>query len=117
MLTNLAVSVELFHTASGTTFADLVIDGHRETWPIRGTRFRSWLRRQYYEATGEAPSAQAIRSALDLYEARAQFDGPERAIHVRTAAHDGRIYLDLADDLWPRSKSAPTGGRLRRVRR
>jgi hypothetical protein len=60
MLANLKVDPELFHTADGTAFADLMIDGHRETWPIRGSRFRSWLRRPHYEATGEAPSAKAI---------------------------------------------------------
>src|SRR5262249_4916177 len=54
-------------------------------------------RRRYYEATGGAASAAEIRSALDLLEARAQFDGPERAIHVRIAEHAGHIYLDLAD--------------------
>ena len=78
---DLAARSELFHTASGTAFADLMIDGHRETWPIRGARFRSWLKRCYYEVTGGVPSAAAIRSALDLLEARAQFDGPQRAVH------------------------------------
>jgi hypothetical protein len=110
MLANLKVDSELFHTADGTAFADLMIDGQRENWPIRGTRFRSWLRRRHYEATAEAPSAEAIRSVLDLFEARAQFDGPQQAIHVRIAAHDGRIYLDLADDLW-RAVEIPAGGR------
>jgi hypothetical protein len=100
MLIDLTVRVELFHTASGAAFADLMIDGHRETWPVRGTRFRSWLRRRYYESTGEAPSAGAIRSALDSLEARAQFDAPLRTIHVRVAEHCGRIYLDLADEHW-----------------
>jgi hypothetical protein len=38
MLANLKVDPELFHTADGTAFADLMIDGHRETWPIRSTR-------------------------------------------------------------------------------
>ena len=41
---------------------------------------------------------QALYSALNLLEARAQFDGPERKVHVRVAEHDGRLYLDLADD-------------------
>ena len=40
MLINLAASAELFHTATGTAYADLVIDGHRETWPVRSPRFR-----------------------------------------------------------------------------
>ena len=76
MLSDLAVSAELFHTADGTAFADLMIDGHRETWPVRSIRLRSWLRRKYYEATGAAAGAGAISSALDLLEARAQFDAP-----------------------------------------
>ena len=98
MLSEMALCDGLFHTATGTAFADIVTDGHRETWPIRSKRFRSWLRRRYYEATGDAPSAAAIRSALDLLEARAQFDAPERAVHIRVAEHAGHIYLDLADE-------------------
>jgi hypothetical protein len=70
MLSEMTLCDGLFHTASGTAFADIVTDGHRETWPVRSKRFRSWLRRRYYEATGDAPSAAAIRSALDLLEAR-----------------------------------------------
>jgi hypothetical protein len=100
MLTNLTVATELFHAADETAFADIMIEGHRETWPIRSSRFRLWLRRKYYEATGEAPSAGEISSALNLLEARAQFDGPMRAVHIRVAEQDGRVYLDLADEPW-----------------
>src|SRR5215204_5274764 len=52
LLTDLAASAELFHSGDGTAFADLTLDGHRETWPLRSIRMRSWLRRKYYEATG-----------------------------------------------------------------
>src|SRR5437764_2412841 len=103
---------ELFHTATGTAFADIVVDGHRETWPIRSKRFRSWLRRRYYQATGAAASAAEIRSALDLLEARAQFDGPERAVHIRIAEHAGHIYLDLADEHWRAVDIGPDGWRV-----
>ena len=112
MLINIAVCGELFHTATGTAYADLVIDGHRETWPIRSKRFRAWLRRGYYQETGDALSAEAIRSALDLLEARAQFDAPERAIHVRVAEHAGHIYLDLADEYWRAVEIGPDGWRV-----
>jgi hypothetical protein len=97
MLTQIAACEELFHTATGTAFADLLVDGHRETWPIRSKRFRGWLRRRYYEATGSALNGQAISSELDLLEARAQFDVPERSVHVRVAEHDGHVFLDLAE--------------------
>jgi hypothetical protein len=112
MLTAFGHCGELFHTATGTAFANILVNGHRETWPIRSKRFRGWLRRCYYQATGEAASAAAIRSALDLLEARAQFDGPERAVHIRTAEHAGRIYLDLADEHWGAVEIGPEGWRV-----
>ena len=106
---DLALCEELFHTTAGTAFADILVDGHRETWPIRSKRCRAWLRRRYYQATGGAASAAEIRSTLDLLEARAQFDGPERAVHIRTAEHAGRIYLDLADERWRAVDIGPDG--------
>src|SRR5262245_24461090 len=112
MLTHIAACSELFHTAIGSAFADLVIDGHRETWPIRSKRFRGWLRRRYYEATGSALGGHAISSELDLLEARAQFDAPERSVHVRIAENAGRIYLDLADDYWRAVEIGPDGWRV-----
>ena len=112
MLSDIAQCKELFHTASGTAFADIIIAGHREIWPIRSKRFRAFLLRSYYQATGEAASAAEIRSALDLLEARAQFDGPERRVHVRIAEHAGRIYLDLADEDWRAVDIGPDGWRV-----
>ena len=41
-----------------------------------------------------------LDSTLNLLEARAQFDGPEREVHLRVAEHDGHIFLDLADEHW-----------------
>jgi hypothetical protein len=58
------------------------------------------VRRCYYRATGAAPNGTVVTSALDLLEARAQFDAPERAVSMRVAEYAGRIYLDLADEHW-----------------
>jgi len=112
MLSDIAQCKELFHTASGTAFADIFIAGHRETWAIRSKRFCALLKRSYYHATGEATSAAEIRSALDLLEARALFDGSKRTVHVRTAEHDGHIYLDLADEHWHAVDIGPDGWRV-----
>ena len=61
MLIDLAATAEVFHTPTGIAYADLTIDGHRETWPVRGPRVRAWLRRGYYEATRNVPSTQVPR--------------------------------------------------------
>jgi hypothetical protein len=105
-------SAEFFHTAEGPGFVDLMINNHRETWPIRSKRFRTWLRQCHYEATRTAASAAAINSALDLFEAQAQFEGPERAVHVRLAEHGSHIYLDLADESWRAVEIGPDGWRV-----
>jgi hypothetical protein len=112
MLNDMMRRDDLFHTSTGTAFADITVDGHRETWPIRSNRFRGWLRRRHYQAAGGAASAAEIRSALDLLEARAQFDGPERVVHVRIAEHAGHIYLDLADEHWRAVDVGPDGWRV-----
>ena len=104
--------IGLFHTATGTAFADIAVNGARQTWPVRSSRFRAWLRRCHYKATGNALGAAAIRSTLELLEARALFDSPERTVHVRIAEHGGHIYLDLADDCWRAVEIGPDGWRV-----
>ena len=105
-------SVDLFHTSAGETYATVPIGGHQETHPIKSKGFRRWLVRGYYEAQGRPPGAQALQDVLGLLEARAQFDGPEREVHVRVAEHDGRIYLDLANASWEAVEIAPSGWRV-----
>ncbi|MGA8291147.1 MAG: hypothetical protein WB820_01320, partial [Rhodoplanes sp.] len=53
-----------------------------------------------------------IGSALNLLEARAQFDAAERAVNIRVAEHDGRLYLDLADEHWRAVAIGPDGWRV-----
>jgi hypothetical protein len=100
ILIDLAQAAELFHTADGTGFVDLDVNGHRETWPIRSKGFRRWLARQFFEKTDGAASSEALQSALNVIEAKAHFDAPERVVYIRVGGLDGRIYLDLCDETW-----------------
>ena len=49
VLLGIATAARLFHPSDSTGIADLIIDGHRETWPLRSKRFQAWLRQHYYE--------------------------------------------------------------------
>ena len=100
ILIKLAESAELFHAPDKTGFADLVVNGHRETWPIRSKGFRLWLGRRFFEETQGAPNSEALQSAMNVIEAKALFDGPERIVHVRVGDHAGKLYLDLCDETW-----------------
>jgi hypothetical protein len=112
ILVELAQSAEVFHTPDGTGFADLNINGHRETWPIRAKGFRRWLARRFFETTQGAPSSEALQSALNVIEARAHFDAPERIVHIRVGGLGGRLYLDLCDATWRAVEIDVTGWRV-----
>ncbi len=71
ILIEIAGQVELFHTADDAAFADVEVNCHRETWPIRSKGFRAWLYRQFYLQTGGAPNSDAMQSAMGVIEARA----------------------------------------------
>jgi hypothetical protein len=109
ILIDVAQTAELFHAPDGTGYADLDIKGHRETWLIRGKGFRRWLARRFFEATDGAPSSEALQSALNVIEAKAHFDSPERIVHIRVGGMEGRLYLDLGDATW-RAVEIETGG-------
>jgi hypothetical protein len=112
ILIELAKSAELFHAPDMTGFADLDINGHRQTWPIRAKGFRRWLARRFFEETQGAPSSEALQSALNVIEAKAHFDAPERLVHVRVGGLDGRLYLDLCDETWRAVEIDVTGWRV-----
>ena len=97
--------VDLYHSPDGTTYADIIVNGHRETWPTKSSGFKGWLRRTYYEQTGGAPNSDAMSTAMGVIDARAHFDGVTRHVYIRVASRttlqgDEFIYIDRGDDTW-----------------
>ena len=92
--------IEFFHDPDQRGWASIRVDGHWENHPIRSRPFQRFLLRTYYRETGKSPGAQAIRATLELFEAKALFDGEESPISLRVANHQGKLYLDLCDRAW-----------------
>ena len=104
----------LFATADGAAFADLIVAGHRETWPIRSKQFRyeyiRYLKRQHERLTeagailaltvGLSLRKSAVNAAIDEFEMRAIGSRATREVHVRVAAEADAVYIDLADADW-----------------
>ncbi len=112
ILIDFVETADLFHSPDKTAFADLDIKGHRETWPVRSKVFKHWLARQFYEATEGAPGSEALRSALNVVEAKAHFDAPERMVFTRVGGLDDKLYLDLGDEDWRAVEISTTGWRV-----
>jgi len=105
----------LFHDPNGVAYADLIIGGHRETWPIKSKEFRSayigYLRQQLDRLIAEesilamgikaAMSKAAVNAAISDFEIRAIANtAPVRAVHIRVAGHNDDIFLDLCNANW-----------------
>ena len=109
-----ARSDALFAAGDGVAFADLIVAGHREPWPIRSKQFRyeyiRYLKRQFEQLTGAgivlaltiglSLKKSAINAAIDEFEMRAICSRSTREVHVRVAADGDDIYIDLADADW-----------------
>ena len=112
VLINLAQEAEFWHAADHTAFADIRVEKHRETWPLRSRNFKLWLNRQYYENHRSAPNSDAVQNALNVLEAKARFDGPERQVNVRIAGANGKIYIDLGTSDWSAIEIDADGWRI-----
>jgi hypothetical protein len=56
--------------------------------------------RRFYEKEQKAPANDAIREMLDLFCARAQFDGPTREVGTRVLRDGEALYINLGNDEW-----------------
>lgn len=99
----------LFHTPDSNPYATVRVANHFETWAVKSSGFRRWLAREYYLKFQQAASGQALRDALELISATAQFQGNEELVSVRVAEYQGAIYLDLCDAQWRAIEITSTG--------
>jgi len=93
-------NIELFHTPNDESFASIKINGHCENILVDSKLFRKFLMRLYYKRMNGVLGGQALKDAVDFLSAKALFDSPELALHLRYAEHEGAIYIDLGNDAW-----------------
>ena len=113
-LSCLGKSPSLFHTPVGEGYAIIPINGHSETWALNSRGFERWVAAQFYEKCSRPPRRSALKDAIRMLEARAQFSSPELPVFVRLAEWKGTIYLDLCNDAWEVIEITPLGWRITR---
>jgi phage/plasmid primase-like uncharacterized protein len=91
---------KLFHDGDTTAYADIIVDGHRETYLVNRLGFKRWLKRRFLEITDNIPNSEAMNVAIGMADALAQSPSPLLPVWLRTAELNGKYYLDLCDPLW-----------------
>jgi hypothetical protein len=89
---------ELFHDAQERPFATIHYNDRKLTLSIESPKFGGWLARTGYRSLGKAPGKQQVEEARTQLKAIALFERPTLEVHVRCAAQENAIYVDLGDD-------------------
>jgi hypothetical protein len=104
--------ISYFKTSEGIVYADLSHENKRQTVALRSKDFRQYLRSELFDKTGRSPGSEAVQQAIDTLEALTLRNCPQQEVKVRLADHDGKIYLDLADDTWQAIEVDAAGWRM-----
>jgi len=86
----------LFHDQFGEPHAALLKEG-THVFKLNSKAFRRWLARLGWARLKNAVPREAIQSAIETLSGKAQFDGKQIELHVRTAWHEGTLFYDLGN--------------------
>jgi hypothetical protein len=104
--------LDLFHTPQREGYATIGVNSHREIWVLQSKEFRQLREQYYYVLNGAMPSQKTLNEDLRILEGKARFDGAELPVHLRIAALEDRLYLDLANERWEVVEITRTGWRV-----
>ncbi len=109
-------NLTLFHAPDGEGFADLIVNGVRQTHALRTKAFRDWLSSTFFDLENKAPGGQALQDTLGALEGQARFRGEEHQVFVRFAVTEiegnTRLYLDLGTSDWSAIEIDSSGWKL-----
>jgi hypothetical protein len=111
-LVSIAETTDLFHSPVDTAFANVRVNSHLETWPVRSAAFKQYLSREFYKTERTAARAQSLQEALGVITAKACFDGREEEVFLRVAEHDDSLWIDLGDRSWQAVEITRHGWRI-----
>jgi len=94
---------QFFKDQYGTAFAAAMVNDHNEILSIDSSKFRRYLTKLFYDNNNrKIVSTEAINNAVNLLQAKAEYDSPTFPLSLRvTWSKDKKeIYYDLSDEKW-----------------
>jgi hypothetical protein len=104
--------IVLFKNELGNPFANIPVESHRETWPIKSRMFKNWLANKYWVTYSKAANSNSISSALGAIEGKACFNGQLNTLYNRVAWRDNELWFDLSDSKWRAVKITTDGWQI-----
>lgn len=100
----------LFHDTLNVPYAAIMVNGHREVWPIDHSTFDLWLQKLYYTEKKSTAQKASVSQAKELLEAKALFDNTEAIpLETRVARQNNIIWYNLSNENWEAVKITENG--------
>ena len=99
----------LFKDQYGVPFANVFNTDHYEVIRIGSGRFKRYLGWLYYESENKVANTDAVNSAVQLLQGRAEYQGKTIPLSLRVAWHNGDIIYDMTNEKWQYLKISKKG--------
>lgn len=109
LLLEISTGFSYFHTPDRKAYADIQVDGVRQTYSVRSKRFKQLLQYELFKRHQKTAGSETLNQVLGVLEAKSNFEGEERETYLRVAEYEGKIYLDLGTADWTAIEISPQG--------
>jgi len=92
--------VVFFYDEFNDSYISIPYDDYNEIWPCKSRIVNQWVSRLFWKKENKVPNSEALKSALNMIEAKAHFDGEQIKLHNRVATYKDSIWYDLSDSKW-----------------
>lgn len=91
----------LFKDQYGAAHAQIHIADHDEILRIENSKFKRHLARLFYEKNrNKVVNSESITNAIQVIQAKAEYEGNTIPLSVRVAWHNDDIYCDMSNEKW-----------------
>ncbi len=88
----------LFRNPSGDAYVEVAHGKYTEVYAVESADYRGALTSRYHDLLGVCATANSLRDAINTLNSIAKSSDEKHEVHVRVGWHDGKCYLDLADE-------------------
>lgn len=91
----------LFKDQYSIAHAQIHVADHDEIIRVESSKFKRHLARLFYEKNqNKVINSESITNAIQVIQAKAEYEGQTIPLSLRVAWHDGNIYYDMSNDKW-----------------